>query len=193
MTAKRPSKREVEQAQRAGPNQWLWDGLTLTVVENTLSLAALEPIVRSVQPEFLEVRIRRHAAGPQSTPLGGDIALWVTLVVGAGAGIAAKAFLEELGKDAYRGFRAAVFAAYRRVTTWANLRGYRRLAIEIDRGKGLNVLYRFPDEMGADEFERAIEALLVSNSRIRRRKQQDWPYIFMEFDSNSGSWTEVDD
>lgn len=181
-----------EGVRRAGRNLWRWSGLSFSIVENALDLADVDPVVRSIQPEFSHVNVQRRVAGPMAGGLTPEAAL---LAIFAAVAIP---FLAELGKDAYRAFRGALFEAYGKAKTWANNRGYSPLAIELRyvdpserTGENFepNVYFAFPPSMDAAEFERALQALLASYADVDRGTPAY--YVVLEFDRDVGSWKEA--
>jgi hypothetical protein len=95
-------EQEALGVRRAGENLWRWSGISLRVVENTVPLTDLDPVIEGIQPEFAEVTISRRVAGPMAGGLFPEAALVLALAV------ASHGFLSELGKDLYKGFRAAL-------------------------------------------------------------------------------------
>lgn len=167
------------------------DALSITFVENTIELGQLEPLAEALHSEaFFDIPIRHRSAGPASTPLGGDIALWIVIALSGSVAIAAKSFLEELGKDLYhRGFLPALSGAYRTVRTWANARGYAPLAIRMVYGSGPSVTYRFPQGLSDEAFERALKALLASYDEVDRSPRTP-QFIFMAYNEGTNAWVE---
>lgn len=193
----KPDESETERMRRAGRNTWAWSGLSFWVVENTLDLGSLDPVVEAVQPEFGLIEIRRRVAGPAAGGLVPEAALVAVFTV------IAFSFLQELGKDAYQAFRSALFAAYRKAKTLANQRGYAPLAIEIvyveeqrrEEKDGEeyevpepNLYFVFQPGMDAAKFERAVQELLKVFPEVDRSTQGY--YVVMKFDPVSGSWVE---
>ena len=183
------SERNREYTEKSDParradNTWLWSGLSITIIENTIDLADLEQVVEEIQPEFMDVNIRRGAAGPMATPLFGDAALVLAFA------IAAHGFLSEAGKDLYRGFRAALFAAYNKARTWANERGYTPLRIEIRYDSEPVIVFIFESGMDRETFEGAMQAFLRTHSELDPSSLTH--AVVMEFDQESGSWKEAE-
>ena len=183
------SERNREYPEKADParradNTWRWSGLSITIIENTIDLADLEQVVEEIQPEFMDVDIHRGAAGPMASPIFGDAALVLAFA------IAAHGFLSEAGKDLYRGFRAALFAAYNKARTWANERGYTPLRIEISYDSEPVIVFRFPSGMDWETFEGALQALLRAHSNADPSAVTH--AVVMEFDTDSGSWREAE-
>ncbi len=180
-------------AKRAGSNLWRFDGLSFVIVENTLDLADLEPIVASIQPEFADIRIERRVAGTMAGGLTPEAAL---LAVFAAVAIP---FLAEAGKDAYKAFRSGLFGAYTKAKSWANSRGYAPLSIEIRyvaaegrRAEGDQepfLYFVFRPGMDADEFERAILSLIGQHGTVSRADPA-W-FVILEWDASAGHWTEM--
>jgi hypothetical protein len=169
--------------ERPGEEAWRWQSPpSITVVENTLELADLDPLVRELQQTFVEVRITRRIAGPAAGGLFPDAALYFAL------GAATAGFLNELGKEVYRGLRAAFFAVYRRAKTWANARGYAPLSIEVTRGPDDVLLFIFPANLSADRFEEAILRLLDAYPAAESRPSPDMMTTWMQWDDNLGEW-----
>lgn len=171
-------------AERAGQNMWRWSGLSFTVVENTLELGDIDDVVRSIQPEFAEVEVRRRVAGPMAGGLYPEAALLLAFA------IAAHGFLQELGKDAYKGFRAALFTAYKKARTWANGRGYGRLNVQIETEAGVIVVFIFPPTLEETEFESVLGAAL---SFFRETDFEQAPrggprHVVVEFNPESRAW-----
>lgn len=173
---------ERQRLERARNHGWMWGTLDVSVVENTLDLADLQPLVDSIQPEFPLVDIRRSSAGPMATPLFGDIALSIA--------IATHGFLGELGKDAYKAFRIALYSAYRKAKTWANGRGYSPLTIKIKPDKSPTVLFQFEPGMDPETFERALSEMVGSYSHLSTGTAQQG--ILVRYDRESGTWVEVE-
>lgn len=170
----------------------------MAIVENTLELTDVYPIVKKVQPEFRVVRVERRVAGPMTDGFTPEAALIVTFAAGA------IPFLAELGKDAYRAFRTALFGAYKKARTWANDRRYAALGIEIRyetepkmvlidgeefEQSEPSIFFAFPPGMECEEFELAIQALLRSYAELNRSPGAY--YVVMEFNKESASWTEA--
>lgn len=174
------SEKELERGERAGPWMWSSHGLRIEIVENTLDLADLQPIVEAIQPELAAVDIRRKVAGPMASPLTPETAVALAFV------IAAHGFLQELGKDAYVGFRAGVLAAYRKAKTWANGRGYWPLRVE--RYDMPRVIFLFDPSMTNEAFDAAFKAFceFPSGSVV----SPPFPsFVVLKFDDDpSGTW-----
>jgi len=163
---------------------WRWSGLSFTIVEDTLDLGDLDDALKAIQPEFGEVAVRRRVAGPMAGGLYPEAALVLALA------IAAHGFLSELGKDLYKGFRAALFSAYRKARTWANGRGYGPLNLEIETDAGALVIFIFPPALDEKAFGSAILAALDFFTNIDfGAKPEDQPrYLVVEFEPQSGAW-----
>lgn len=123
----------------------------LEYTENTIKFGDLEPVVNSLAEDFMFVKVTRRRAGTMASPLFGDVA--IAFILGA----AAAGFLSELGKDAYRGLRAGLFALYEKAKTMANDRGYYPFAIERELEEPISVYhFTFPEGLGEEEFEDAL-------------------------------------
>lgn len=181
---------DAARLERAGSNAWHWQGLSLRVTD-ALDLADVEPIVQSLQPEFPTVPIIRRTFSPQSMG-NGIIPDFALLVVFNPAAIA---FLAELGKDLYSGFRSALFAAY------GKARGHQPpLGVEIayedepqtpaEEGQNVkpHLYFKFSSGMDTEEFEGALRALLQRHSEIDRRPGSY--SILLVWEGDSGTWIE---
>jgi len=180
--------RSAVAGRRAGSNMWRWDGLSIWIVENTIDLGDLQPILEEVQPEFGVVDVRRRVAGPMAGGLFPEAALVLA------AAIAAHGFLSELGKDVYAGFRSALYAAYQKARTWANDRGYRPLSIQLAREEGATLVFIFPAGLDYDVFEAALQALLRLYGEVdvgENPGEQPW-YVVFEFEIDSAAWRRMD-
>ena len=122
--------------------------------ENTIEFGELEAVVNSLAEDFMLVNVTRRWAGPMATPLFGDVA--IAFILGASAA----GFLSEVGKDAYRGLRAGLFALYEKAKTMANGRGYYPFAIERELDEPVSGYhFTFPEGLSQEEFEDAILAI----------------------------------
>jgi hypothetical protein len=173
---------ERQRLDRARDHVWMWGTLEIRIVENTLDLGDLQPLVETIQPEFPFVEIHRRSAGPMATPLFGDIALSIA--------IATHGFLGELGKDAYKAFRTALYGLYRKAKTWANGRGYRPLTISIKPDASPTVLFQFEPGMDPETFEKALAEMIASYSTLSNGTAQQG--ILLRYDYESGRWVEVE-
>ena len=139
----------------------------LNYVENTVDFARFEQVIDELAKDFLTVRVSRRWAGPMATPLFGDVA--IVFALGAASG----AFLAELGKDAYRGLKAGLFALYKAAKTWANNRGYAPFAIEqraeSDDDPRVVFHFTFPANLEEFEFEQAITSIPATLDGYTRR------------------------
>jgi hypothetical protein len=166
---------------------WMAGELRIEIVENTVDLADLEPVVAAIQPGFAEVVIKRRTAGPAAGGPGTPEAALVLAFV-----IASHGFLQEFGKDLYAGFRAAVFAAYRRAKTWANARGYSPMTAE--RSDLRHVVFHFPPDMTEAAVDEALmaffsfedEGIERQDQQIARRGGRAW--IVLKFEPESKTW-----
>lgn len=165
-------------------NTWTFGDASIVLVENTADLVDLEPILLAIQPEFRDVTIRRRVAGTMASGLYPEVA--VTLVLG----LAARGFLTEMGKDAYRAFRQALFHAYRKTRTSANHRGYRKFAIEVNDGGTPSLIFALGDEMHDEDFEQAVLSIVESLDLARGTEAKR--YVWLEFNRTTESW-EVSD
>ncbi len=183
----------VSEAQlRAGPNLWLWSGLSFEIVENTLDLSDLDPIAASIQPEFAHLPVTRRVAGPMAGGLAPEGALLLVFTA------LAVPFLAEASKDAYRAFRGAVYLAYKKAKTWANGRGYAPLSVEMQfvtpeqraagSATGPNLYFIFRPGLEQSEFERAFSSFVALYDSIART-DPTW-VVVLEWDAEAGSWVE---
>ena len=163
---------------------WAGEGLTFVIVENTIDLGAFDPIVAAIQPEFSHITISRRVAGPMAGGFMPEAAIYAVFTA------IAIPFLAELGKDAYRAFRSALFEAYSRAKTWANDRGYEPLTIELEKQPGA-IAFLFPEGLDREAFETAIQQLIQAYSRDDLPAPTDDPKIpsIMQWDASSESWT----
>lgn len=155
-------------------------------VENTIDFECFSDLVGELAPDFVTVRVTRSWAGPMATPLFGDIA--VVFAVGAAAG----AFLGELGKDAYRGVRAALYSIYRSVKREANDRGaYTPLAIEETREGGDRgvISLIFPPDLDEAEFNAALATI---GPALEKARAMDARLIGMTYRVGKGWVAEIE-
>jgi hypothetical protein len=166
-----------------GEALYLFPGPSLTIVENTIELRDLDEFVKSLQPTFVQVDVTRRVAGPMAGGFMPEAAVYFAL------GAAAGAFLGELGKDAYRVCRAALFGVYRKAKTWANSRGYAPLSIAIGDESGVSIVFVFKAGLSQDEFEIAVRDLLETLRDVDRSTGDPMmPYVVMEVDDETGRW-----
>jgi len=171
---------EMDGLNRArGDYFWMNGELSITLIENTLDLADLEPVACGVQPEYVEVVIRRRVAGPMASPITPEAALLVAFV------IATHGFLQELGKDAYTGFRSALYAVYTKAKTWANGRGYSPMIIK--RSDFEHVYFHLLPGMSAETFLAAFLAF-CNFSDPEVAEQATHSTVIMEFEVKSQTW-----
>jgi hypothetical protein len=166
---------QMEADSRAGHRMWAAGHLNIELVENTLELADLEGIVKGIQPEFADVNIKRRVAGPAAggTGVPPEAALILAFT------IAAHGFLDELGRDAYRGFRAAVFSAYARVKEWANARRYAPLILRRDDLP--NVSFVFRPGMSRHAYEDAFVAFCTfHDDEVAQLSSEAWVSLFFD-------------
>lgn len=177
---------EAARVARAGANAWVLHGFSLRVREDVLTLADLDAIVQNAQPEFPTIPIFRWTPMWPSMgngPVSPDFALLAIFTA------VAFPFLAELGKDAYRAFRAAVFAAYNKAHDH-----FRPLGVRIEFGEQQqapiqpNLYFGFSRGMNAAEFERALQALLEVYETAER--PMGYYDVLMEWDGESGTWVE---
>lgn len=169
-------------------------GVSIEFIQDALDSADLRPIVEEIQPAVggVEIGSRRAEYG-----VGGGI--WPEPIIALTITIAAHGFLSELGKDLYRAFRTALFAAYNKARAWVTDQRYRvplTIYVRYDTGRpdtGLDpgpiVFFSFAGGMDFDTFELALQAVSEAYRAIELRAR---PYaVIMEFDDESGSWKEV--
>ena len=185
---------EAARVARAGANAWVLEGFSLRVREDVLTLADLDAIVQNAQPEFPTIPIFRWTPMWPSMgngPVSPDFALLAIFTA------VAFPFLAELGKDAYRAFRAAVFVAYNKGKNHFRPLGFRiefgeqqEPPISEDERQSLkpNLYFGFSRGMNAAEFERALRALLEVYDTAER--PVGYFDVLMEWDGESGAWVE---
>ncbi len=107
-------------------------------------------------------------------------------------GVAAGSFLAEFGKDAYRGLRAALFAAYGKAKAWANGRGYAPLTMEVAQSEKDVILFIFPPSMSSTTFDQAILKLLEVYPTVDAHPTQGMMAVWLEWDDDKGDWKSQD-
>jgi hypothetical protein len=177
----------IDPVQRAGQNLWVLSGLSFDIVENTLDLSDLGPIVEGFQPEFASVQINRRVAGPMASGLYPEYALLAVFTA------VASAFLHQLGKDAYLATRDALFAAYKKAKTWANQRGYHPFGMQVatkqDHAPDSThpaIFFTFPPGLSRSDFDQALLTLIDSYDQVDPTGGEF--FVELRYDPDSGSW-----
>ncbi len=150
---------------------------SIEVARDVVALAAVEELCRAIHQ--IEPQRPVHMALRQLPALGlPDFPQAVVLLVIFNP--ASVAFLAELGKDVYRGFRAALFATYSRIVETKEQRLYSPLGLEYDR-----FVFAFEAGLTADDFERALADLNIQRASTDRG---EYVYTFLTWDMQTRAW-----
>ncbi|MEX0785810.1 MAG: hypothetical protein WD939_04155 [Dehalococcoidia bacterium] len=179
-----------EKLRRAEEQAWRFESRPLiTLTEHTIDLADLDPFVVELQKVFNQVVISRQRAGPAAGGLYPDAAIYIALG-GAAVAIAAAAqgFFSELGKDAYRGLRKALYSAYSRTRTETNGRKYSSLAIEVPCAPESSLLFLLRPGLDEESFENALLALIEVLQTADSEPPAGMMSTWMEWDVDGREW-----
>ena len=116
--------------------------------------AEVAPLVDEIEPHFYIVRTERMPSPPWASPLLEHAAIIVAFASAA----VAKGFLEELGKDAWRGIRSLLYHLYKVAKAHARYPSFHAFALDTSVS-GVPVTFRIKkDTLLEHEFAGALEA-----------------------------------